>query len=78
MALKQNAPDIALEAAALGKNSRYIDIRCIKVEAYAKLKRIDEIMVYFRSSLYEDTTYRRKLCYFKDTVSYTDTKNIKF
>lgn len=71
LALKQHAPEVALEITSLGKNSRYIDLRCIKVEAYAALKRIDEITVYFRSSLHEDSSHRRKMCYFKDTVSFT-------
>lgn len=68
LALKQDAPDIALEAASLARNVRYIDIRCIKVEAYVALNRIDEVMVYFRNTLQNDLPNRRKQCYFKDTV----------
>ncbi|XP_058800399.1 pentatricopeptide repeat-containing protein 2, mitochondrial-like [Phymastichus coffea] len=68
LALKQNNPTIALETASLARNARYIDIRCIKIEAYIKLKRIDEIIVYFRSSLQQDLANRRKQLYFKDTI----------
>ena len=68
LALKQNVPHIALEITSLCKNVRYIDVRCIRVEAQAKLKRFDEIMIHFRSSLLSDEPTKRKESYFKDTV----------
>lgn len=68
LALKQGNPNVALEVASMAKNVRYIDIRCIKIEAYAILKRFDEVLVYFRNSLQTDLPSRRKQCYFKDTV----------
>lgn len=68
LALKQNNARDAIELAALARNVKYIDIRCIKIEAYVALKRIDEIIVYFRSSLQTDLANRRKQLYFKDTV----------
>ncbi|KAJ8681557.1 hypothetical protein QAD02_017349 [Eretmocerus hayati] len=72
LALKQNAPDVALEIASLARNARYIDVRCVKVEAFAALKRIDEIMVYFRDTLQADSANRRKQSYFKDTIEAVD------
>ncbi|XP_001604675.1 pentatricopeptide repeat-containing protein 2, mitochondrial [Nasonia vitripennis] len=68
LALKQGSPSVALEVASLARNVRYIDIRCIKVEAYAALKRVDEVMVYFRTTLQTDMPTRRKQSYFKDTI----------
>lgn len=69
LALKQNEPETALEVISLAKNIGYIDVRCIKVVAFARLKRLEEIGVFFRESLLSDVDGRRKRCYFQDTVS---------
>ncbi|XP_014213902.1 pentatricopeptide repeat-containing protein 2, mitochondrial [Copidosoma floridanum] len=68
LALKQKDAVTALEVAALARNVRYIDIRCVKVVAFTHMERIDEIMVYFRESLQNDSDTRRKQCYFHDTI----------
>lgn len=68
LALNQNKPDIALEIASSSKNVRYIDVRCIKLEAFARLKRFDEMLVFFRASIFSDNPTRRKEAYFSDTV----------
>jgi len=67
LAVKQNAPDIAIEIISTIRRSRYIDVRCLKVMAYTDLKKFTEIVPILRMSL-EDDTRDVKEVYFYDVV----------
>lgn len=68
LAIKQNAPHIAIEIVGSIRQSRYIDTRCLKVVAFTDLKRFTEIVPIFRASLEHDRPNTQKECYFRDTV----------
>lgn len=68
LAIKQNAPHIAIEIMSTIREARYIDIRCLKVWAYTELKRFTEIVPIIRSSLEHDRPNAMKERYFTDVV----------
>lgn len=68
LAINQNASHIAIEILTTIKESRYIDVRCLKVLAYANLKRFTEIVPLFRKSLEVDRPNIQKESYFKDVI----------
>lgn len=68
LAINQNSPHIAIEILSTIRESRYIDIRCLKVLAYVDLKRFTEIVPIFRKSLEFDKPNVQKESYFKDVV----------
>lgn len=68
LAINQNSSHIAIEILTTIRESRYIDIRCLKVLAYADLKRFTEIVPIFRKSLEFDRPNGQKERYFKDVV----------
>ncbi|XP_014485506.1 PREDICTED: pentatricopeptide repeat-containing protein 2, mitochondrial-like [Dinoponera quadriceps] len=68
LAINQNMPHIAVEIVTAVRESRYIDIRCLKVTAYTELKRFTEIVPIFRSSLEYDRPNSPKECYFSDVI----------
>lgn len=68
LAIKQNAPHIAIEILSTVKEGRYIQIRCLKVAAYTDLKRFTEIVPILRGSLENDRPNFQKETYFRDVV----------
>lgn len=68
LAINQNSSHIAVEILTTIKESRYIDVRCLKVLAYADLKKFTEIVPLFRKSLEADRPNIQKESYFKDVV----------
>ncbi|XP_029177136.1 pentatricopeptide repeat-containing protein 2, mitochondrial-like [Nylanderia fulva] len=68
LAIKQNSPHIAIEIVTSMRESRYIDVRCLKVLAYTDLKRFTEIVPIFRTSLEFDRPNTQKESYFKDVI----------
>lgn len=68
LAINQNSSHIAIEILTTIKESRYIDVRCLKVLAYADLKRFTEIVPLFRKSLEADRPNIHKESYFRDVV----------
>lgn len=68
LAINQNSSHIAIEILTTIKESRYIDVRCLKVLAYADLKRFTEIVPLFRKSLEADRPNIHKESYFRDVI----------
>ncbi|KAG5311050.1 PTCD2 protein, partial [Acromyrmex insinuator] len=68
LAIKQNSPHIAIEILSTLRETRYIQIRCLKVLAYTDLKRFTEIVPIFRASLEHDRPNVQKEGYFKDVI----------
>lgn len=68
LAIKQNAPQIAIEILSTIREARYIQIRCLKVLAYTDLQRFTEIVPIFRTTLEYDRPDALKEVYFKDVV----------
>ncbi|KMQ97547.1 pentatricopeptide repeat-containing protein 2 [Lasius niger] len=68
LAIKQNSPHIAIEIVTSMRESRYIDVRCLKVLAYTDLKRFTEIVPIFRTSLEFDRPNANKETYFQDVI----------
>ncbi|EFN61442.1 Pentatricopeptide repeat-containing protein 2 [Camponotus floridanus] len=68
LAINQNSSHIAVEILTTIKESRYIDVRCLKVLAYADLKRFTEIVPLFRKSLEVDRPNIQKESYFTDVI----------
>jgi len=68
LAIKQNSPHIAIEIVTSMRESRYIDVRCLKVLAYTDLKRFTEIVPILRTSLEFDRPNAHKETYFKDVI----------
>ena len=69
LALKQNRPEIAVELIARAQRPQYITSRCIKLEAYAQLKRFDEILMIFKQATTTDSPSGQKRSFFMDTVT---------
>jgi len=67
LAIKQDAPHIAIEIMSTIRVSRYIDVRCLKVMAYTELKRFTEIVPILRMSLENDKEVLKE-AYFYDVV----------
>ncbi|KAH0946335.1 hypothetical protein HN011_003157 [Eciton burchellii] len=65
LAIKQNVPHIAVEIISTIRMSRYIDVRCLTIMAYADLKKFDEIVSILRMSLDDQTV---KDIYFYDVI----------
>lgn len=72
LAIKQNAPHIAIEIMSTIREARYIDIRCLKVWAYTELKRFTEIVPIIRSSLEHDRPNAMKERYFTDVIEHLE------
>lgn len=68
LAIKQNAPHIAIEIISTIRMVRYIDVRCLKIVAYTELKRFTEIVPILRMSLENDRLTAPKESYFQDVV----------
>ncbi|XP_050460443.1 pentatricopeptide repeat-containing protein 2, mitochondrial-like [Cataglyphis hispanica] len=68
LAINQNSSHIAIEILTSIREARYIDIRCLKVLAFADLKRFTEIVPIFRKSLEFDNPNVMKEKYFKDVI----------
>ncbi|XP_043491889.1 pentatricopeptide repeat-containing protein 2, mitochondrial-like [Polistes fuscatus] len=65
LALKQNSPQITLELMSLIR-TRYIDNRCMKILAFCKLNRLNDVAFILKSSL--EGTYSIKETYFADVI----------
>lgn len=80
LAINQNAAYIATEILSTIREPRYIDIRCLKVLAYAKMDKFMEIIPIFRSSLEYDRPHTRKEFYFSDVIEFLEErmKNAEF
>ncbi|KAM0729875.1 Pentatricopeptide repeat-containing protein 2, mitochondrial [Formica fusca] len=68
LAINQNSSHIAIEILTAIRESRYIDIRCLKVLAFTDLKRFTEIVPIFRRSLEFDNPNTQKEKYFRDVI----------
>lgn len=68
LAIKQNAPHIAIEILSSLREFRYIQVRNVKVAAYTDLKRFTDIVPIFRSSLEHDKPTMHKEGYFVDVI----------
>lgn len=68
LAINQKSPHIAIEIVTAMRESRYVDIRCLKVLAYTDLKRFTEIVPIFRTSLEYDRPNAQKETYFGDVI----------
>ncbi|XP_011878140.1 PREDICTED: pentatricopeptide repeat-containing protein 2, mitochondrial-like [Vollenhovia emeryi] len=77
LAIKQNAPHIAIEILSTLKEVRYIHIRCLKVVAYTDLDRFTEIVPIIRASLEHDRPNATKETYFKDVIEKLEQAMIK-
>ena len=69
LALKQNEPEIVLKLMAKTRGTQYIIARCIKLEAYAKLKRFDDVYNILKYSMAMENPTGLKQRFFSDTVS---------
>ncbi|KAK2584179.1 hypothetical protein KPH14_006607 [Odynerus spinipes] len=70
LAINQNSPEVALEILTGLRTSRYIDNRCLKVYAYAKLNRLIDVITILRQST--ETRDVNKECYFSDTIEFVE------
>lgn len=69
MAVKQNAPHVALEIVGTARQQQYVTVRNIKVLAFAALNRADDALPILKSVLQvEDTTTKHSFT--KDVVGY--------
>ncbi|XP_012537102.1 pentatricopeptide repeat-containing protein 2, mitochondrial [Monomorium pharaonis] len=69
LAIKQDAPHIAIEILCSLKEARYIHVRNLKIIAYTDLKRFTEIVPILRSSLEHDRPHNlQKEQYFSDVI----------
>lgn len=68
LAIKQDAPHIAIEILSTIREARYIQIRCLKVAAYTDLHRFTDIVPILRTTLEYDRPTALKEVYFKDVV----------
>ena len=72
LALKQGKPDFALELISTCSKRRHIDVRCIKIETYIELNRLDDITQLIKNILHSekfDNESTKPIYFFKDTVS---------
>jgi pentatricopeptide repeat domain-containing protein 2 len=67
LAIKQNVPHIAVEIISTIRPSRYIDVKCLKIMAYADLKKFDETVPILRMSLENDQSTVKDI-FFYDVV----------
>lgn len=65
LALKQNSPEITLELMSLIR-TRNIDNRCLKVLAYSKLNRYNDVAYIIKNSVEGNYSFQEK--YFSDVV----------
>ncbi|XP_015189521.1 PREDICTED: pentatricopeptide repeat-containing protein 2, mitochondrial-like [Polistes dominula] len=65
LALKQDSPQITLELMSLIR-TRYIDNRCLKILAYCRLNRLNDVAFILKNSL--EGTYSVKETYFSDVI----------
>lgn len=65
LALKQNSPEITLELMSLIR-TRNIDNRCLKVLAYSKLNRYNDVAYILKNSVEGNYGFQEK--YFSDVV----------
>lgn len=68
LAIKQNMPHIAMEILSSLRDSRYIQLRNLKVLAYTQSSRFIDIVPIFRTSLETDMPNGQKEVYFEDVV----------
>ncbi|RLU19175.1 hypothetical protein DMN91_007732 [Ooceraea biroi] len=68
LAIKQNAPHIAIEIISTMRTARFPDTRSLKVLAYTDLKRFTEIVPILRISLENYRTVGPKEVFFQDVV----------
>lgn len=68
LAIKQNAPHIAIEILSSIREARYIQIRCLKIVAYTHLQRYTDIVPILRTTLEHDRPNTLKEVYFTDVV----------
>lgn len=64
LALKRNKPEVALDICSGCDTENYIDIRCIKLEAYAQLGKFEDVQSLLNFSLSNSNQ-----TYFIDTVN---------
>lgn len=69
LALNQNRPELAVELTTQYARPNYITIRCIRLIAFAQLKRFDDIIAILNQSSIVDSANGNKFSYFSDTVS---------
>ncbi|XP_078035270.1 pentatricopeptide repeat-containing protein 2, mitochondrial [Augochlora pura] len=63
LAIKQNAPELALELIVTVNRQQYINIRCLKVLAYMHLKKYLQIIPILKYALEQDTLTSRQTFY---------------
>lgn len=68
LAIKQNAPDIALESIATIQKQQYITVRCLKVMAYMKLKKYVQIIPLFKYVLDTDNATPFKHTFYSHVI----------
>lgn len=68
MALKQNAPEIALEVLSTLQKQYFINVRCLKLLAYMKLHNYIHIIPLIKKTLERDMDGNVKHTYFADVV----------
>lgn len=68
LALKQNAPHVALELVGTARQQQYVTVRNIKVMAFANLGRADDALPILKSVL-QNTDSMVKHTFTVDTVS---------
>lgn len=68
MALKQNAPEIALEVLSTLQKQYFINVRCLKLLAYMKLHNYIHIIPLIKKTLERDMDGNVKHTYFADVI----------
>ncbi|XP_076652897.1 pentatricopeptide repeat-containing protein 2, mitochondrial [Halictus rubicundus] len=68
LAIKQNAPDIALELMASIQKQQYINVRCLKVLAYMHLQKYVQIVPLLKYVLETDNTTHHKHTFYSHVI----------
>ncbi|KAJ6643162.1 Pentatricopeptide repeat-containing protein 2, mitochondrial [Pseudolycoriella hygida] len=69
LALKQNAPDVAMEIVVTAKQQHYVTVRNIKVLAYTILGRVNDVMPILKAVLqFNDSVTQEKHTFCKDVI----------
>lgn len=76
LAIKQNAPDVALELIATIQKQQYITVRCLKVMAYMKLQKYVQIIPIFKYLLENDNSSSFKHTFYSHVINELE-ENIK-
>ncbi|XP_076293301.1 pentatricopeptide repeat-containing protein 2, mitochondrial [Lasioglossum baleicum] len=76
LAIKQNAPDVALELIAAIQKQQYITVRCLKVLAYMNLQKYVQIIPLFKHLLETDNSSPFKHTFYSHVIDELE-ENIK-